>query len=83
MIHAQVALMILLAYGKHSHDRIISLRGGRRRQKKYNISPPLFIEVPVLSQETDWSYICVLGVSIVVSFYDLSVGFASLVEFLN
>jgi hypothetical protein len=39
--------------------------------------------VPVLSQETDWSYICVLGVSIVVSFYDLSVGFVSLVEFLN
>ena len=50
-----------------------------RGSKKKNITPPLFIEVPVPSQETDWSYICVLGVSIVVSFYDLSAEFLSLV----
>jgi hypothetical protein len=29
---------------------------------KTSLTPPLFIEVPVLSQECEWPCICVLGV---------------------
>ena len=30
---------------------------------KTSLAPPPFIEVPVSSQESEWSYICLLGVS--------------------
>ena len=36
--------------------------GGEVWTHKTSLSPPLFIEVPVLSQENDRSSMCVLGV---------------------
>jgi hypothetical protein len=50
---------------KHLYDHIISLRGEVRAHKTSQTTPPLFIiEVPVSTQETDRSCICVLGVLI-------------------
>jgi hypothetical protein len=40
---------------------------------KTSLTPPLFIEVPVPSQEIEWSCICMLWLS-TISFYDFSVG---------
>ena len=40
---------------------IISFRGDAYRT---SLTLPLFIEVPVPSQKSEWSHICVLGVSI-------------------
>jgi len=54
---------ILLTSGKHLHDRIISQRG-EFWSHKTSLTLPLFIEVPVPSQESERSCICVLGVSI-------------------
>jgi hypothetical protein len=48
---------------KHVHDHIISLRGGVWAHKT-SLSPPLFIEVPVQSQESKQLCICVFGISI-------------------
>ena len=45
------------------HDRIISLRG-EAWARKVNLIPPYFIQVPVPNQESDRSYMCVLGGSI-------------------
>ena len=45
------------------HDRAISLRVVVCGNKT-SLTPPLFIEVSVPSQESEWSYICVLRVSI-------------------
>jgi hypothetical protein len=45
---------------KHVHARIISLRGGLGPLT--SLTPPLFIEVPVPRQKSEWSCICVLGV---------------------
>ena len=53
---------ILLTYGKHFHDRIISLIL-EVWVHKTRLTPPLFIEVPVPSQESELSCSCVLGVS--------------------
>jgi hypothetical protein len=50
---------------KHLYDHIISLRGEVWAHKTSQTTPPLFIiEVPVSTQETDRSCICVLGVLI-------------------
>ena len=54
---------ILLAYGKHLHDRIILL-GGNVCAHKASLTPPLFVEVPVPSGEIETSCMCVLEVSI-------------------
>ena len=62
---------ILLTYGKHFHDRIISLIL-EVWVHKTGLTPPLFIEVPVPSQESELSGSCVLGVSI---FYDFNIRF--------
>jgi hypothetical protein len=68
-----VKVGILLTYWKHLHDRIISLS----REVcgcKTSIALPLFIEVSVLSLESEWSCMCVAEVSIAY-FYDFSLGF--------
>jgi hypothetical protein len=54
---------ILLVSVKHLHDRITSLRG-KVWAHQTSLTPSLFIEVPVPSQESERSRICVLGVSI-------------------
>ena len=59
-------------YGKQLHDRIILLRR-EFWAHKIIVTPPLFIEVPVPSQESDWSCICVLGIHFI-SFYDFEFG---------
>ena len=45
------------------HDRIISHRG-KVWVRKTSLTPPLIIEVPVPSQESERSCICLLGVLI-------------------
>ena len=55
---------ISLTLGKHLHDHIISLRVEFWTHKA-NLIPPLFIEVPVPSQESERSCICVSEVLIV------------------
>jgi len=52
-------ITVLLTRGKHFHDRIISLRGEVWAHKT-GLSPPLFIEVLILSQESERSCTCVL-----------------------
>ena len=52
---------ILLTSGKHLHDRIISL-SGEVWAHKTSLTPPLFIGVPVASQESKRVCICMLGV---------------------
>ena len=51
---------ILLTCIKHLHDHNISLRG-EGQEHKTSLTLPLFIEVPVPSQESEQSCICVLG----------------------
>jgi len=58
-----VRVDILLLYEKLLHDHIISLRG-EVWDNKISLTPPLFIEIPVPSQECDQSCIVVLGLSI-------------------
>ena len=59
-----VSVGILFIRGKHLHDRTISLRG-KVWAHNSNLTPPfIFIEVPVLNQESERSSICVSGVSI-------------------
>ena len=41
------------------------------------MTAPLFIEVPVSSQENEWSSICVLEESIFASLYDFSIVFCN------
>ena len=53
---------ILLTGGKRLRDRIISRRGGFGY--KASLISPLFIELSVPRKESDWSCICVLGLSI-------------------
>ena len=53
----------LLIRGKHLCEHIISIRG-EVWTIKTSLSQPLFIEVPVSSQESEWSCISVFGVSI-------------------
>ena len=66
---------ISLTLGKHLHDHIISLRV-EFWTHQVNLFLPLFIEVPVPSQESEWSCICVLGVLIdCASFYDFDIWF--------
>ena len=48
----------LLACANHLHDRIISLNG-EVCVHKTRLTPPLFIEVSIPSQEREWSCICV------------------------
>ena len=52
---------ILLTCGKHVYDCIMSLIG---EVHKPSLTPPLFIKVSVLSQESGGSCICVLGITI-------------------
>jgi len=54
---------IFLTCAKHSHDFIFSLAWEVLAHKTI-LAPPSFIEVPVPSQESEWSCICVLGVLI-------------------
>jgi len=61
MLYARVD--ILLTCAKHSHDLIFSLTWEILAHKT-SLAPPSFIEVPVPSQESEWSCICVLGVLI-------------------
>ena len=68
-----VKVGILLTYWKHWHDRIISL-SREVCARKTSMALPHFIEVSVLSLESEWSCICVVEVSID-SFYDFSIGF--------
>jgi hypothetical protein len=68
-----VKVGILLTYWKHWHDRIISL-SREVCARKTSMALPHFIEVSVLSLESEWSCICVVEVSIA-SFYDFSIGF--------
>jgi hypothetical protein len=56
-----VRVGILITCGKHSHDRIISLRGDVWAPTT-SLTLPLFIEVSVSRQESGWSFICVIGV---------------------
>ena len=63
LIQSYVRIDILLTCGKHLHDCIISLRGDVW-DHKISLTPPLFIEVPVPSQDNDMSCICVLEVTI-------------------
>ena len=49
---------ILLPFRQHMHDRITSLRGEVSVHKAIS-TPPLFIEVPVLSKENPQLCICV------------------------
>ena len=58
-----VSVVFLLTYGKHLHDHIISVRGKIWVQKT-SLSPPHNIEIPVPSQESEGSCICVFAVSI-------------------
>ena len=51
---------ILFICGTHKHDSIISLKG-KVCAHQASLTPPLFIEVPVPSQEIKWSRICVLA----------------------
>ena len=51
---------ILLTFGKHLHDRIISVRE-EIWALKTSLTLPL-IEVTVPSQESEWSCICVWGI---------------------
>jgi len=64
----------LLTCGKNRHDRIISLRGEVWTHKT-SLTPPLYIEVPVPTEECEWSCICMLGLSNFASIYDLSIGY--------
>ena len=48
---------------KPLYDRIISLRG-EAWVNKASLTPPRFIEVHVPRQESEWTCICVVGVSI-------------------
>ena len=58
-----VCEICILLTCKPLHDRIISLRGDAWVYQT-NLQPPRFIEVSVPSQESVWSCICVLEVSI-------------------
>jgi len=53
-----VRVDILLPFGQHMHDRITSLRGEVSVYKDI-LTPPLFIEVPVLIKENPQLYMCV------------------------
>jgi hypothetical protein len=53
---------ILLTCRRHLHDRIISLLGEVWTHET-SLTPPLFIDVSIPSQESERSCICVLGVS--------------------
>jgi len=55
-----VGVHILLICGKHLHDCINSLRGEVWAHKS-SLTPPLFLEVSVPSQESGRSSICVSG----------------------
>jgi len=63
-----VRVDILLSCGKYLHDRFISLRGEIWAHKN-SLTPSLFIEVPVPSQECERPCIFVLVVSIFLCFY--------------
>ena len=53
---------ILFTCRRHLHDRIISLLGEVWTHET-SLTPPLFIDVSIPSQESERSCICVLGVS--------------------
>jgi hypothetical protein len=55
---------------KHWHNRIISL-SCEVSLHKTSLAPPLCIEVPVPSLESDRSRICVLGVSILIFYFGI------------
>ena len=54
---------IILTYGQHLHDRIIS-PSGETWVHKTSLTPPIFIEVHITSPESRKSCICVLRVSV-------------------
>ena len=64
---------ILFTCEKHLHDYIISLRG-KVWAHKTSLTQPLYIEVPVSSQESERSCMYVLAISFCLCFYNISVG---------
>jgi hypothetical protein len=58
-----VRVGIILTYGQHLHDRIIS-PSGETWVHKTSLTPPIFIEVHITSPESRKSCICVLRVSV-------------------
>ena len=66
---------ILLTWGKHLHDSIISLRGDAWASKAI-LMPPLFNEETLLYQESERSCICVRDIYFP-SFYDCSILFVN------
>ena len=62
---------ILIICGTHLHDCIISIRGEVWAHKT-SLTTPLFIEVSVPSQESDRSYICVMGIDFSIKFRSCS-----------
>ena len=63
LIQLFVRVGILFTHGKHSQDCIMSPRGETRIYKT-SLFPLLFIEVPVASQESVRSGICVCGIDL-------------------
>ena len=70
----------ILVCEKHFHDRIISLIGDVWTHK-ISLTPPLFMDIHVLSQKSEWSCICVLGASIL--FLRFQNGFHRVLRFLS
>ena len=71
--------ILLASYscGKHLHDRIILQKGRPICVHKTSLTPQLFIKVPVSSQESERSCMCVRGIDFV-SFYHFGVWFFEL-----
>lgn len=62
-LYTRLYAQILLTSRQHLHERITSPRG-HVWVYRTSLPPPLWIEVPVPSQEKKQSHICVLGVCI-------------------
>ena len=66
------------------HGRIISLREGVWVHKA-SLTPPIFIEGTVISQESEWSCIIMLGVSILpfsmILIFDFGIGSTCVIFF--
>ena len=75
LVQLYVAARILLTWGSYMHDWIISIRVEVWRNRT-SLIPPLFIEVPVPSQESGWSCISDNGIDFS-SLYDFSLRFGN------
>jgi hypothetical protein len=72
-----VSAGILMTFGENLHGRIIFLRE-KIWAHKTSLTPPSFIEGTVISQESEWSCIIMLGVSILtfsmILIFDFGIG---------